>query len=83
MVTNQQHLIRESFRQTGLSMRLDGSEDDKLHFGDHEPLGPMIESADEMESGSDSETEPEPPLRPRREASDSEREDEESKRAEA
>ena len=65
-------------------MRLDGSEDDKLHFGDHEPLGPMIESADEMESGSDSETEPEPPLRPlRREASDSEREDEESKRAEA
>ena len=49
---NHSHLMIQSFRKTGLSLKIDGTEDITLDFGDHDP--------EPMESGS--ETESEPPL---------------------
>ena len=61
VLLNHSHLMIQSFRKTGLSLKIDGTEDITLDFGDHDPLGPMIPSEEEpMESGS--ETESEPPL---------------------
>ena len=72
-----------SFRETSLSLKLDGTEDPTLDFGgDHEPFGPMIPSEDEM-VGSDSETESEEPLPPRAQSAPRDAsEDAESKRSE-
>ena len=57
LLDNHQHLMIQAFRRTGLSLKLDGSEDHTLDFdGDHEPFAPMVPSGDE---DSDSETESE------------------------
>ena len=90
MLANHSHLMISSFRETGLSLKIDGTEDHTLDFGDHEPFGPMIPSEDEMGrdsedemGGSDSDTESEEPLPRPHPVPRDESEDVESKRSEA
>ena len=82
LLANHSHLMISSFRETGLSLKIDGTEDHTLDFGDHEPFGPMIPSEDEM-GGSDSDTESEEPLPRPQPVPRDESEDVESKRSEA
>ena len=46
LLENHSHLMISSFRETSLSLKLDGTEDPTLDFGgDHEPFGPMKEKS--------------------------------------